>query len=59
MSWVTKTAGWLAIILGLGGFALGVFDADSAAMIVTNGMGYIGIDRKFKRAGWNGHGRPQ
>jgi hypothetical protein len=59
MSWVTKTAGWLAIILGLGGFALGVFDADSAAMIVTNGMGYIGIDRKFKRAGLNGRGRPQ
>ncbi|MCL7420852.1 MAG: hypothetical protein M8364_08120 [Methylobacter sp.] len=54
MSWVTKTAGWLAIVSGLVGFALGMFDADSAILIVTNGMGYVGLDRKFKRAGLNG-----
>jgi hypothetical protein len=57
MSWVTKTGAWLAIALGLGGFSLGLFDADSAIMIVTNGMGYIGIDRKFKRAGLDGQGK--
>jgi|GEM_PF-2228759 len=56
MSWVTKTAGWIAIIFGLAGFAMDLFDADAAAVLVTNGLGYIGIDRKFKRAGWNGHG---
>jgi len=57
MSWITKTAGWLAIILGLAGFALDLFDAESAAMLVTNGMGYIGLDRKFRGASPNGDRR--
>jgi hypothetical protein len=48
-SWVTKTAGWLAIIFGLAGYALGMFEGGMASMLVTNGMGYIGIDRKFQR----------
>lgn len=48
-SWVTKTAGWGAIVVGVVGLALGMFDVDSAVMIITNGMGYVGIDRKFKR----------
>lgn len=48
-SWVTKTAGWLAIVLGIVGFAFGMFDAGTAGMLITNGMGYIGLDRKFKR----------
>jgi len=48
-SWITKTAGWSAIIIGVVGFAMGLFDAEGAALLVTNGMGYIGIDRKFKR----------
>lgn len=48
-SWVTKTAGWGAILMGVIGLLLGVFDASSAVMIITNGMGYVGIDRKFKR----------
>jgi hypothetical protein len=48
-SWVTKTAGWLAIILGLGSLAFGVLDAGTATTLVTTGMGFIGIDRKFKR----------
>lgn len=48
-SWVTKTAGWAGIIMGVAGFALGMLDAGNAAMLVTNGMGYIGVDRKFKR----------
>lgn len=48
-SWITKTAGWAAIIVGVLGFALGMFDAEGAALLVTNGMGYIGVDRKFKR----------
>jgi hypothetical protein len=48
-SWITKTAGWLAIILGLAGYAGGLLDGGMAGLLVTNGMGYIGIDRKFQR----------
>jgi hypothetical protein len=48
-SWVTKTAGWGAILIGFAGLALGMFEVDMAVMIITNGMGYVGIDRKFKR----------
>jgi hypothetical protein len=56
MSWVTKTAGWLAIIYGVLGGVLGLIDPADAGILVTNGMGYLGVDRKFKRAGWNGQG---
>lgn len=48
-SWITKAAGWAGVLLGLAGLAFGVVDFDSAALLVTNGMGYIGVDRKFKR----------
>jgi len=48
-SWITKTAGWLAIVFGLAGYAFGLFDSGMAGMLVTNGMGYIGVDRKFQR----------
>ena len=48
-SWVTKTAGWLAVVLGFAGYMTGMFEADTAVLLITNGMGYIGIDRKFKR----------
>lgn len=54
MSWITKTAGWSAMVLGMLGFALGLVDGDTAALLITNGMGYIGVDRKFKRLGLNG-----
>jgi len=48
-SWITKTAGWLAIAMGVVGFAVGMMDAGDAGMLITNGMGYVGLDRKFKR----------
>jgi hypothetical protein len=56
MSWVTKTAGWLAIIYGVLGGIMGLMDPADAGILVTNGMGYLGVDRKFKRSVLNGTG---